>query len=260
MLTSILLTKNSLTTTNTALLATSPKPISRPAPFFQHFSIGELSSTLKISFTIEAAVTIINGFPTVPLPSQNGFPEPIPLPTVGGKIITVGKGTLWRASRALLTGTTLRLLEQVVILAIGARLFSEIFLEDAAEVTRDTEKLRSNSSEVIARAESSLGAFSSGIRTTVLYHASVALVGVGEYYLNSYLRGQKKNRDSKERDPQEVSEWKQHAWSMFCWSTLTTGLGAGIGTFIAPGVGSAVGRLIGMNIIYLTASEPQWRD
>ena len=77
---------------------------------------------------------------------------------------------------------------------------------------------------------------------------------------NSYLRRQRNHRDSKERDPQEVSEWKQHAWSMCCWSTLTTGLGAGIGTFIAPGVGSAVGRLVGMNIIYLTASEPQWRD
>jgi len=233
----------------TLLLATS-QSIVHPAPFLQHFQLGELTTTLRISFLLEGAVTLSNGTGT---DSNTKVVEKL------------GKGTLWRMSRALLTGTTLRILEQAIIVAIGSQMFSDILLEDAAEVSRDTEKLRTNSSEVVARVESSVSALSSGIRTTMLYHISVAFVGMGEYYLNSCLRWQKRknlvlSRKKANKDSAERNQWHRYLWSMCGWSIVTTGVGAGIGTFIAPGVGSALGKLVGMNIIYLTATEPNTVD
>ena len=240
-------------THNMITLATSA--LSHPPPFFQHFNLNELSSTVKMSFTIESVVTLAGGGTFRPGATNN---------TQIDTLTTLGKGTFWRASRALVTGTTLRLLEQTIIVAVGSQLFSDVFLEDAAEVSRETNKVKSNRSELVARGEASMSALSSGVRTTVLYHLSVALVGVGEYYLNSWCRWNKKKKQAEDTwvvDTNETKEWNKYVWTTFGWSTLTTGVGAGIGTFLSPGVGSAVGKLIGMNIVYFTATEPiNWNE
>ena len=239
------------------MITIATSALSHPPPFFQHFNLNEISSTVKTSFTIESVVTLAGGG-TFPRPDEKTN-------TQIDTLTTLGKGTFWRASRALVTGTTLRLLEQTIILAVGSQIFSDVFLEDAAEVSRETNgKVKSNRSELVARGESSMSALSSGVRTTVLYHLSVALVGMGEYYLNSWCHWKKKQKEKEETwavDTNETKEWNKYVWTTFGWSTLTTGVGAGIGTFLSPGVGSAVGKLIGMNIVYFTATEPiNWNE
>jgi hypothetical protein len=251
------------------IIACSPTTI-HPAPFFQHFELNELKSTFRTSLVLETLIASVQGFEQY---NEDGSDA-----TALDKTTAVVSGTMWRFTRALSTGTTLRILEQVLILGLGAKLFSDVFLEDAADASRDTESSRDNGrSELVARATSSSSAVLSGIRSSGLYHVSVAVIGVCEYYLNNYLRHQKKNKKNKKKknesesnesnesndewkiNEKERKEWNIYIWKMCGWSTLTTGIGAGIGTFVAPGFGTAVGRLIGMNIIYFTATPPKLR-
>ena len=236
-------------------IATS-SAINHPASFFQHFKYKELQATTRLAFVIETSVTVFKGFKAT---NDDGSKT-----TAVDKAVALGSGTLWRTARALITGTALRTLEQVIIGMIGAEIFSNFFLDDPADYARDAEQLRTTSSEVVARGEASLSAFSSGVRTSVLYHVSVAVVCVGEYYLNSYRcwRQQKQQRPKETKElkwvvnKEERDAWSKFAWQSCAWSTLSTGLGCCVGTFVAPGVGSAVGKLVGMNLIYFTAEEP----
>jgi|TARA_B110000208_G_C11601259_1_gene370112 hypothetical protein len=223
------------------VVATSPSRINHPPPFFQHFQLEDLQGTLRISFVFETVITLNNGFKQH---NDDGTPT-----TIVDKTRAVATGTLWRTGRALATGTTLRSLEQVLILIAGAKFVSDIFLEDAADVSRDTETLRTKSSEVVARVESSMSAFSSGVRSTALYHISVALVGMTEYYLVNYLEKTKVEQCDR-------NTWFCYLWEMCGWSTFSTGLGAALGTIVAPGVGSALGRLVGMNAVYILYPIP----